>query len=106
MPGRLSEGAPEFMGQPRLGPRLVQRRCCMLLCRRSVVVLQQTTQSFTTGDLVADCRLIATWEDQHVTQSLVISFFVVMCHDSRTARQSEASPTRITRSRHDSLMVR
>ena len=54
----------------------------MLLCRRSMVVLQQTTQTLPTGDALADWRLIASRrEDQYVPEPLMIPFFVIMRHE-------------------------
>ena len=74
-------GGSELIGQSEWRPPLVQRGCCMLLCRRSMVVLQQPTQTLPTGDAHGDWRLIASREDQHVAEPLMIPFFVIMRHE-------------------------
>ena len=51
------------------------------LRRRSMVVLQQTTQPLPTGDAVVEWHLIASWENQHVAQPLMVLFFVIMRHE-------------------------
>jgi len=43
-----------------------------------MVVLQQTAQTLPTSDAGVDRRLTANRENQHVRQTLMISFFVIM----------------------------
>ena len=46
-----------------------------------MVVRQETAQTLTTGDAVVDWRLTAKRENQHVAQTLMMPFFVIMRHE-------------------------
>src|SRR5262249_21842398 len=63
-------------GRDRQSEYLVGR-----LRRRSMVVLQQTTQALPAGDAVVEWHLIVSWDNQHVAQPLMVPFFVIMCHE-------------------------
>src|SRR5262249_14811655 len=73
---------------------------------RSIVVLQQTTQTLSTGDAVVGPHLIAGWDNQHVAQPLMIPFFVIMRHEFVNGSPQRGFTNRINRSRHDSLILR
>jgi len=73
---------------------------------RSVIVLQHAAEPLSTryGPFVV--RLLRERHNEPVAQALVIAFVMIMVREVGTARRSDASPTRMIRSKHDSLMVR
>ncbi len=46
-----------------------------------MVVLQETAQTLTTGDAVVGGRLTTNRDNQHVAETLMIPFFVIMRHE-------------------------
>jgi hypothetical protein len=64
---------------------------CDRLCG-SMVIVQHSAQALTPPDCSHLSEMARFWKDQPVSQTLVIAFFVIMCHElvSRFAQRALA----------------
>jgi hypothetical protein len=76
------------------------------LRRQAVIVVQQSSQALSPFNWAGGGTGERFRANQPVLRSLVIPFPVVVSHELRPGFAHRASPNKITRSRHDSLMLR
>jgi hypothetical protein len=67
-----------------------------------MVVVQQPTEPFTAADTRFPVHRF--WEDKPISETLMVSFPVMMRYQILDARRNECSPNRIKRSKQDSLI--
>ncbi len=81
---------------------------CSRSCSRGspMVVLQQATEPLTRHNRPIALRQDDERQNQLVAQSLMVPFVMVMRNELAHGPPERSSPTRIRRSRHDSLMLR